>query len=147
MSTSSQFFSFESLREELSVVIQNEASIVSFCKLLEDIRNFALKEVESRNKILTDIAYWKGEFEYRRKLSEVTLRKKDAVMYNKSLEKIRLTGVKYTEQMISSNKDAQMDEAYENLLKSSITYGKWSSILNDCYFALNSTHKLMGVGA
>lgn len=144
MSTVSQFFSFDNLHDELSKVIQNEAAIVSFCKLLEDIRNFANKEIETRNKILVDIAFWKGEMAHRKKLGDAVLRKKDALAYNSSLNKMKMSGVKYTDTMILADKDANVDEAYENLAIVNAIYGKWTDILNDCYFALNSTNKILG---
>lgn len=145
MATVSQFFSFKDLNEELSVVINSEASIVSFTKLLEDIRNFANKDVDTRNRILVDISFWKGEFAYRKKLSDAVLRKKDSIAYNSSLNKIKMSGVKYTDTMIAYDKDSREDPAYDNLLKQNLVYDKWNSILNDCYFALNSTNKILGV--
>lgn len=144
MSTISQFFSFSNLSEELSLVINNEASIVSFSKLLEDIRNFANKDIDTRNRILVDISFWKGEFQHRKKLSDVVLRKKDSIAYNSSLQKMKMSGTKYTDQMICYDKDARDDDAYDNLLKQNYIYTKWSDILNDCYFALNSTNKILG---
>ena len=145
MTTVSQFFSFNNLNEELSKVINSEASVVSFCKLLEDIRNFANKDVETRNRILVDISFWKGEFSHRRKMSGAVLRKKDSLAYNNSLNKIKMSGVKYTDTMIAYDKDAREDTAYDNLLEQNYIYEKWESILNDCYFALNSTNKILGV--
>lgn len=149
----SQFYSHEAIDNELKPLVINEADRVNFCKLLEDIREFALKDVHTRNKIIVDVAFWKNEFESRRRTSEILLNKKRAVLYNAILNKLKSSGIRYTEDMIRNEVDAYdwegtedknaKDMAYVHTFQLNELSKKWSNLLNDCYYVMKSTHDIL----
>ena len=140
----SAFHSLESLKSELSCVVKEEANIVAFKNLLELIRNFSNKDIDTRTRTLIDLSFWKGELDNRKRLSEVYLRKQDALAYNEILDELKKSAMKYNEETVKNRRDAKdMGAAYQNMLDTNLTCTKWVGILTDCYFSLNSINKIL----
>lgn len=147
MGTISQFYSENKLMQEMSCVFKDEDTIVDFHTLLEKIRMFTNKSVSDRNIILEDLVFYKGELEAMRVKAEARIRKIEAVAYIQCFEKMKVSGVRWTEELLKA-KLAELDletndKAYNALLQQFRCCTKWVGILTDSYYILNSTNKIL----
>ena len=56
---SSKFYNTEYLKDELSLIMSDEADIVEFANLLEKVRFIADHSIDRRQNELTDLIFWK----------------------------------------------------------------------------------------
>lgn len=147
MSTVSQFYSEGKLLQEMSCVFKDEDTIVDFHTLLEKIRMFTNKSISERNMILEDLVFYKGELEDMRVRAEARIRKIEAVSYIKCFDTMKVSGVRWTEELLKA-KLQEMDletnnREYMALMQQFRCCTKWVGILTDSYYILNSTNKLL----
>lgn len=147
MSTVSQFYSEGKLLQEMSCVFKDEDTIVDFHILLEKIRMFTNKSISERNMILEDLVFYKGELEDMRVRAEARIRKIEAVSYIKCFNAMKVSGVRWTEELLKAKLQEMdletNDREYMALMQQFRCCTKWVGILTDSYYILNSTNKLL----
>lgn len=141
---SSKFYSSEHQKEELMLLLEDEADVVSFCLLLEQVKNLGNHSVDKRQSVLTDLVFWKAKFTQAYKEATASIQQIRAIEYRKVYEKLKLV-CKPTDSQIKAEVDAQEPSAREkNLIAIQSVAEKYSEILNDMYFISSTTHKIMG---
>jgi len=131
--------------QELSFLLEDRASYDHLRVLLESIRNFSNKLVEERTKILADVSFWKGEFTSLKLQLQALVKKKEALQFNKIMEDMRVSGSKYSSEIVTNKKDATLaeDTAFSKIERALFYANKWGDIFTDCYYILNGTHKIL----
>lgn len=143
---SSKFYNSEHLKQELILIMSDEADIIEFAKLLEFVKNLGNYSVDRRQSVLSDLVFWKGQLDLQKKQIEIVLKKKEALTYQIVYNKLKIIS-KPTDAQIRAEIDAmEKDEAYLNLQQSLLVCSKWAEILSDLYFIAQGTHKIMGNG-
>lgn len=147
MSTISQFYSEGKLLNEMKCVFKDEDTTVTFHTVLEKARNFSNLSIEDRTNVLADIVIFKGELDSMRVKVEAVLRKLDAIEYKSCFDEIKQKGLRYTEELLKSMRDAKdlenTNPKYGLAMEQFRCCSKWVSILTDLYFVLNSTNKIL----
>lgn len=141
---SSKFYSSEHQKNELMVLLEDEADVVSFCLLLEQVKNLGNHAVDKRQNVLSDLVCWKAKFTQAYKEATASIQQIKAIEYRKVYEKLKLV-CKPTDSQIKAEVEAQEPSAREkNLIAIQSVAEKYSEILNDMYFISSTTHKIMG---
>ena len=141
---SSKFYSSDYQKEELLNVVEDESDVVSFCSLLEQVRNLGNHSVDKRQKVLTDLVFWKAQFNRAQKEAEEQLQVIKAIEYKKAYEKLKIV-TKPTDAQVKAEMDArEMSAREKNLTHILMVAEKYNSILSDAYFISSTTHKIMG---
>lgn len=141
---SSKFYSSDYQKEELLHVMEDEADVVSFCHLLEQIRNLGNHSVDKRQTVLSDLAFWKAQFTRVFKETGDELQKMKAIEYKRAYDRLKVVS-KPTDAQVKAEMDAQEPTAKEKNLTTILAVSeKYCNILNDMYFISGTTHKIMG---
>lgn len=147
MSTISQFYSEGKLIEEMRCVFKDEDTSVDFHVLLEKARNFTNLNMKDRNTLLVDIVFYKGELEAMKVKTEAIIHKMDAIVYNECFEELKQKGLRYTEELLKTmclSKDIESTNSkYKLFLEQFRVCDKWTKVLTDLYYILNSENKIL----
>lgn len=139
----------DDLVSEFEPVMQDSEDTKQFIGLLEQVRNLANKDVQGRQIILSDLIFWKNQFENLKKQTEVILKRLEATAYAKALKELS-EGKSYrpTESQIKAYLES-FGETPEKLRHQArlMVVEKWSGILQDLYFVSQTTHKILGGSA
>lgn len=142
----SKFYNSEYLKNELILIMSDEADIVEFAKLLEFVKNLGNYSVDKRQSVLSDLVFWKGQLDLQKKQIEIVIKKKEALVYQIVYNKLKIISKPTDAQVRAEMEAMEKDESYLNLQQSLLVCSKWAEILSDLYFVAQSTHKIMGNG-
>lgn len=142
----SKFYNSEYLKNELILIMSDEADIVEFAKLLEFVKNLGNYSVDKRQSVLSDLVFWKGQLDLQKKQIEIVIKKKEALVYQIVYNKLKIISKPTDAQVRAEMEAMEKDESYLNLQQSLLVCSKWAEILSDLYFIAQSTHKIMGNG-
>lgn len=145
MSTS-KFYNSEYLKDELLLIMSDEADVIEFAALLEKIRNIGNTSIDRRQMILSDLIFWKGQIENQRKQIEIKLKKLEAIEYQRIYNKLKIICKPTDSQVRSELEGSDLGEPYNNYKNMFLVCQKWSEILNDLYFISQTSHKILGNG-
>jgi hypothetical protein len=137
------------LLQEFKPVMEDDNDAKQFIGLLEQVRNLANKDVQKRQMILSDLIFWKNQFENLQKQTEITLKKLEAVAYSKAVNELTAgKSYKPTETQIKNYLESVGDtpERTRHLERLTVVQ-KWAGILQDLYFVSQTTHKILGGGS
>ena len=137
------------LLEEFKPIMEDDNDTKQFIGLLEQIRNLANKDVQKRQMILSDLIFWKNQFENLQKQTEILIKKSDAIAYAKAVQELTAgKSYKPTENQIKAyleaNETAPEKARHQERL---VVVQKWAGILQDLYFVSQTTHKILGGGS
>lgn len=139
-----KFYNSTCLKEELCLVMEDESDVIDFANMLEKIRNLGTHSPDRRQIVLSDLIFWKAQFENQKKQLEIRMKNKEALEYQKIYNKLKLVS-KPTEAQIRAELDAtSLGEEYENYKQMFLVCEKWVEILGDLYFTSQITHKILG---
>lgn len=142
----SKFYNSEYLKNELILIMSDEADIIEFAKLLEFVKNLGNYSVDKRQSVLSDLVFWKGQLDLQKKQIEIVIKKKEALVYQIVYNKLKIISKPTDAQVRAEMEAMEKDESYLNLQQSLLVCSKWAEILSDLYFIAQSTHKIMGNG-
>lgn len=133
---------FEKIKEQLYLIFQGEQDVVNFVNFIKNIQNFVNLSNDKRHSIQIELAYFRSQIQlYERKIkSVIDKRKGDQV--KGSIKKMKLTGEKITENMITYY--AQEDSALAGLERLYTVVSSWSTFMSDLYFICGQTSKNLG---
>ena len=135
----------QDLLEEFKPVMQDDEDTKQFIGLLEQVRNLANKDVQARQIVLSDLIFWKNQFENLQKQTQIILKKLEATAYAKAVAELS-AGKSYrpTENQIKAYLDANESPEKTRHQERLVVVEKWSGILQDLYFVSQTTHKILG---
>lgn len=135
-------FSLSLLEREVGCIFKDKASIVDFGKLVTKLREFPLKTIDERHKILVDIAFYRAQLEKLKKQLEDAIAKRESVLVKAAAEELRKTGQRPTVDLIKAHRGDDM--ALDNLRKMHVVCSEWHSFLQDQQYTAQTTNKIVG---
>lgn len=135
-------FSLTLLEREVSGIFKDKASIVDFGKLVSKLREFPLKTIDERHKILVDMAFYRAQLEKLKKQLEDAISKRENVLIKAASDELRKTGQRPTADLIKANRGE--DIALDNLRKMHLVCSEWHSFLQDQQYTAQTTNKIVG---
>jgi hypothetical protein len=143
---SSKFYNSEYLKNELLLIMSDEADVVEFANLLDKVRHLADHSIDRRQIELSDLIFWKSQINNMKKRVEIEMKKIEAIKYQEIYNRLKLIN-KPTDSMIKAEiESADLGEKYNKFREIYLTCDKWDNILTDLHFLSGQTHKVLGNG-
>lgn len=143
---SSKFYNSEYLKNELLLIMSDEADVVEFANLLDKVRHLADHSIDKRQIELSDLIFWKSQINNMKKRVEIEIKKIEAIKYQEIYNRLKLIN-KPTDSMIKAEiESADLGDKYNKFREIYLTCDKWDNILTDLHFLSGQTHKVLGNG-
>lgn len=143
---SSKFYNSEYLKNELLLIMSDEADVVEFANLLDKVRHLADHSIDKRQIELSDLIFWKSQINNMKKRVEIEMKKIEAIKYQEIYNRLKLIN-KPTDSMIKAEiESADLGDKYNKFREIYLTCDKWDNILTDLHFLSGQTHKVLGNG-
>jgi hypothetical protein len=143
---SSKFYNSEYLKNELLLIMSDEADVVEFANLLDKVRHLADHSIDRRQIELSDLIFWKSQINNMKKRVEIEMKKIEAIKYQEIYNRLKLIN-KPTDSMIKAEiESADLGDKYNKFREIYLTCDKWDNILTDLHFLSGQTHKVLGNG-
>lgn len=143
---SSKFYNSEYLKNELLLIMSDEADVVEFANLLDKVRHLADHSIDRRQIELSDLIFWKSQINNMKKRVEIEMKKIEAIKYQEIYNRLKLIS-KPTDSMIKAEiESVDLGDKYNKFREIYLTCDKWDNILTDLHFLSGQTHKVLGNG-